>query len=67
MRTTDSDKGLASAHDVPSAEYRHHSTAHRVNTDVIILNAIQQQYPQKHVTISPEYGCNSIDYAAAGQ
>lgn len=66
MRTSGLDNGLASSHDVPSTEYYHHSTAPRVNTDAIILNAIQQQYPQKYVTISPEYGCDLMGYAAAG-
>jgi transitional endoplasmic reticulum ATPase len=67
MHTTNLDVRLASSHDVPAAEYyHHHSSAPRVNTDVVILNAIEEQYPQKHVTITPEQNCDLIGYAVAG-
>lgn len=67
MHTTDLDIRLAaSSHDQPSADYSYHSSAQRINTDAIILKAIREQYPQKHVTTSPEYGCDLLGYAAAG-
>ena len=66
MRTTDLDIGLASSHDVPYADYVHHSSAQRVNTDQVMLKAIREQYPHKHVTVTPEYGCDLLGYAAAG-
>jgi transitional endoplasmic reticulum ATPase len=66
MHTHSLDIRLASSHDVPAAEYSRHSTGKRVNTDAVMLHAIREQYPQKHVTVSPEAGCNLLGYAAAG-
>jgi transitional endoplasmic reticulum ATPase len=66
MHSAELDMRLASSHDIPFAEYSHHSSAQRVNTDEVIVKAIEEQYPQKHVTISPEYGCDPLGYAAAG-
>jgi transitional endoplasmic reticulum ATPase len=66
MHTTELDIRLTSSHDVPFAEYSRHSSAQRVNTDEVMLEAIKEQYPKSHVTVSPEYGCNLLGYAAAG-
>ncbi|KZF20234.1 P-loop containing nucleoside triphosphate hydrolase protein [Xylona heveae TC161] len=57
---------VSSSQDLPSAEFLHHSSAQRVNTDVIIFQAIRSQYPGKQVIICPERNCNLIQYAARG-
>lgn len=66
MHTTHLDIRLASSHDIPHADYVHHSSAQRINTDQVMLKAIREQYPHKHVTVTPEYGCDLLGYAAAG-
>jgi transitional endoplasmic reticulum ATPase len=66
MRTNNVDIRLASSHDQPAADYSHHSSGQRVNTDAIIFNAVRDQYPQKHVTVAREPGCDLLGYAAAG-
>lgn len=47
--------------------YTHHSRAPRVNTDAVILTRLQQKYPDKHIKIVPEYSCNILAFAEAGQ
>lgn len=66
MHSTDLEIRLAASHDLPSDELFRHSAAQRVNTEAVILQAIRTQYPQKHITITPEYGCNLLAYASAG-
>jgi transitional endoplasmic reticulum ATPase len=66
MRTANLDIRLASSHDAIAAEFFDHSTAKRVNTDALLIQAIKEQYPNKHVTIAPEFGCDLLGYAAAG-
>lgn len=42
------------------------STAPRINSDVVLVDAIRKQYPSLHLTIVPSYECNFLQYAAAG-
>ncbi|KAI9831806.1 MAG: hypothetical protein M1819_004703 [Sarea resinae] len=58
---------LASTSDGPAAEYFHHSSAQRVDTDAVIIQAIEAQYPNSSVVIVPESGCNLLAYAASGR
>ncbi|KAI9736335.1 MAG: hypothetical protein M1834_001221 [Cirrosporium novae-zelandiae] len=55
-----------SKHDLPTTEYFHHSSAPRVSTDAVIVGAIKAQYPNLHLTITPEASCNLLRYASAG-
>lgn len=66
MHTTDLNIHLTASHDVPSAEYSHHSSGLRTNTDTVILKAIREQYPEKNIITTPERGCDLLGYAAAG-
>ncbi|RVX75659.1 hypothetical protein B0A52_00015 [Exophiala mesophila] len=50
---------------VAEAFFRHSSGA-RVNTDVVIADAIQNAYPGVPITIVPEYNANLQGYSAAG-
>ena len=52
--------------DRPAQEYLHNASGQRVDTDAVIANAIREQYPHLHLTITPEYNCNLLSYAAAG-
>lgn len=47
-------------------EFYNNSTAPRINSDVVLVNAIRKQYPSLHLTITPSYTCNFLKYAAAG-
>lgn len=46
--------------------YIDHSSAQRVNTDVVIADSLRSEYPSLHLTIVPQSSCNLITYARAG-
>ncbi|KAI1209566.1 P-loop containing nucleoside triphosphate hydrolase protein [Annulohypoxylon truncatum] len=46
--------------------YFDHSTAKRVNTDSIIVQALRQEYPNLELVIAPEGSSNLLAYASAG-
>lgn len=41
--------------------------AQRVNTDMVIVEAIRKEYPSLHLTVVPQRGCDLLSYAAAGK
>ena len=47
-------------------EFYHESTGERVNTDTVIVEAIRKQYPDLHLTITSQYRCDLLGYAASG-
>ena len=49
-----------------SREYFKHSTAKRVNTDAVIVDAIRAEYPNLHLTVIESYSCNLLCWSAAG-
>ena len=49
-----------------SRKYFDHSTANRVNTDAVIVEAIRAEYPQLHLTCLPQQNTDLLGYAAAG-
>ncbi|KAI8938716.1 hypothetical protein NX059_004584 [Plenodomus lindquistii] len=52
--------------DMASLAYFDHSTAKRVNTDVVLVEALRTQYPHLDLVIAPQVGLNLLAYAAAG-
>ncbi|KAF2751734.1 P-loop containing nucleoside triphosphate hydrolase protein [Sporormia fimetaria CBS 119925] len=54
------------AGDHTAREYFHHSSAKRVNTDLVLLEALRTQYPHLDVIVAPLARCNLLMYAAAG-
>ena len=48
-------------------EFNEISSAPQIFTDAPIVEAIRKTYPELHLTISSEYSCNYLGYAAAGQ
>lgn len=57
---------LQSSKDGTVEEYFDHSNAHRVNTDTLILRTLEEQYPDRHITIVPSFSCDLLAYAASG-
>jgi transitional endoplasmic reticulum ATPase len=52
--------------DYPSNQFYTHSTAKRVNTDLVITDAIRTEYPHEHVTTVPVFSADLLQFAAAG-
>ena len=42
------------------------SRAPRINTDVVIVEALRVEYPELHLTVIPRSECDLFAYAAAG-
>lgn len=57
---------LQSSKDGIAQEWFDQADAHRVNTDAAIFRALEQQYPDRHITVIPEYDCSLLAYAASG-
>tara|TARA_R110002003_G_scaffold242_5_gene17266 strand:- start:3803 stop:5437 length:1635 start_codon:yes stop_codon:yes gene_type:complete len=57
---------VASHEDPVSREYFHHSSAQRVNTDLVLVEALRTQYPNLELVIVPQQVCNLLAYAASG-
>lgn len=55
-----------SAHDGVYKEFYNNSTAPRINSDVVLVDAIRKQYPSLHLAITPSYNCNLLNFAATG-
>lgn len=47
-------------------EFYHNSTAARINTDEVIVEAIRKQYPDLHLSITLQSNCDILGYAASG-
>jgi transitional endoplasmic reticulum ATPase len=57
----------SSAHgDQTAREYFHHSSAQRVNTDVVLTEALRKQYPNLDLVVAPRGGFDLLAYASAG-
>jgi transitional endoplasmic reticulum ATPase len=55
------------AHEDPTGrEYFHHSSAQRINTNVVLVEALRKQYPGFDLVIAPLGALNLIAYANAG-
>lgn len=52
--------------DLTSLQYFDHSSAKRVNTDIVLVEALRTQYPNLELVIAPEGPLNLLAYAAAG-
>ena len=48
-------------------EYFTNSSGPRVNTDAVIAEALREQYPNLHLTITSQYECNPLAFAASGE
>ncbi|KAF2794786.1 P-loop containing nucleoside triphosphate hydrolase protein [Melanomma pulvis-pyrius CBS 109.77] len=52
--------------DQTSREYFHHSSAQRVNTNAVVVEALRTQYPNLDLIVVPKNPLNLIAYASAG-
>jgi transitional endoplasmic reticulum ATPase len=52
--------------DGAALEYLHNAQAPRINTDITVHTTLERMYPDKQITVIPEYSCNLLAYAAAG-
>lgn len=43
-----------------------HSSAPRINTDAVVVEALRREYPQLHLTVTPRQSCDLLSYARAG-
>ena len=53
-------------HNQTSRQFFDHSSANRVNTDAVIVQAIRAEYPELHLTVVPQYNNDILAYASAG-
>lgn len=53
-------------HDMTGLAYFDHSSAKRVNTDIVLVEALRTQYPNLDLVIAPEGRLNLLAYASAG-
>lgn len=59
--------GSYSSHgDEATREYFHHSSGQRVNTDIVLVEALRSQYRNLDLVIVPQRATNLLAYAAAG-
>ncbi|GAB7338409.1 hypothetical protein MBLNU457_4702t1 [Dothideomycetes sp. NU457] len=49
-----------------SRTFFENASAQRVNTDIVIVEALRRQYPQLHLTVVPERTCQLLNFAADG-
>lgn len=54
------------AHNEAAQRYYEHSTAPRINTDIVLVEALRAEYPNLHLAVVPQPRCNLFAYAAAG-
>jgi transitional endoplasmic reticulum ATPase len=52
--------------DQAGREYFHHSSAQRISTDVVLIEALRKQYPHLELVVVPVGQINLLAYAAAG-
>ena len=64
--TSTSAAAPASKRDGVYREFYNNSTAPRIKSEVVLVEALRKQYPSLHLTIISAYRCNFIAYAAAG-
>jgi transitional endoplasmic reticulum ATPase len=46
--------------------FKEHSDAHRIATDLAVLESIRQAHPDHHVTYTPKDSCDLLAFAACG-
>ncbi|KAF2096361.1 P-loop containing nucleoside triphosphate hydrolase protein [Rhizodiscina lignyota] len=56
----------STSRDGPAQEYFDHSSAPRINTDSVVISSLEHQYPNRHISIVPEYSANLLAFASAG-
>jgi AAA+ superfamily predicted ATPase len=56
----------ASHEDMASLSYFDHSSGKRINTDVVLIEAIRSQYPNLDLVVAPQGRLNLLAYASAG-
>jgi transitional endoplasmic reticulum ATPase len=61
------EKMVYSSQDPVAIQYARNAEAPRVNTDLLIIKALQEHYPDKEVIVIPEYSCKILDLAKTGQ
>lgn len=68
MRPSTSSAAVAAPafRDIVYKEFYNNSTAPRINSDVVLVEAIRERYPSLHLTIVPSAQCNFLGYAASG-
>jgi transitional endoplasmic reticulum ATPase len=64
--TSASSSGKAKHKEPVAHSYIHNADAPRINTEIVVLQKLEQQYPDKEIIIVPEYSCNLLSYAASG-
>jgi transitional endoplasmic reticulum ATPase len=57
---------VQSHEDQTSREYFHHSSGQRIDTDLVLVEALRKQYPHLELVIVPQGLTNLLAYAAAG-
>lgn len=57
---------IRSHEDQASREYFYHSSAQRINTDAVLVEALRKQYPNLDLIVAPQASLNLIAYASAG-
>lgn len=71
MRTQQQHNALAmrsaKGSDAVYQEFYHNSQGLRINTDVVMVEALRKKYPQLHLTIIPIYNCDILGYTSSGQ
>jgi len=55
-----------SQEDMAALSYFDHSSGKRINTDVVLIEAIRSQYPNLDLTVAPQGRLNLLAYASAG-
>lgn len=55
-----------SHHNGVAAAYFEHSSAPRVNTDIVVIEALRREYPQLHLSVAPKSPSDLLAFAAAG-
>jgi transitional endoplasmic reticulum ATPase len=54
------------SHNETATRYFEHSSAPRINTDAVIVEALRAEYPELHLTVVPQFNIDLIQYCAAG-
>ena len=55
-----------SSEDQTGREYFHHSSGQRVDTDIVVVEALRKQYPHLELVVVPRYNSDLLAYASAG-
>jgi transitional endoplasmic reticulum ATPase len=57
---------VQSHEDQAGREYFHHSSGQRINTDIVLVEALRKQYPHLELVVVPQGLTNLLAYASAG-